>query len=104
MQRTPMYFQNMHSSLYAHDPSISKSYPLTELKESNVNLRLMVVSTAGYGDQINKENSCKAIIQYIDQQFANFLEEELKIKRDLKSYHDTRIHACIYFISPTGHS
>lgn len=75
-----------------------------ELKESNVNLRLTVVSTAGFGDQINKENSSNAIVQYIDQQFANFLEEELKIRRDLRSFHDTRIHACVYFVTPTGHS
>lgn len=85
-------------------PEVTLNQQTYQLKESNVNLRLTVVSTAGYGDQINKENSCNAIIQYIDQQFSNFLEEELKIKRDLKSYHDTRIHVCIYFISPTGHS
>jgi len=29
---------------------------LLDLKESNVNLRLTIVSTTGYGDQINKEN------------------------------------------------
>ncbi len=86
------------------DSSIKLSSIFAELKESNVNLRLTVVSTAGFGDQINKENSSNAIVQYIDQQFANFLEEELKIRRDLKSFHDTRIHACIYFVTPTGHS
>lgn len=43
-------------------------------------------------------------MDYIDAQFDNFLQEELKIKRSLFNYHDTRIHACLYFISPTGHS
>lgn len=74
------------------------------LQESNVNLRLTVVSTAGYGDQINKENSTKAVVDYIDRQFEQYLTEELKIKRDLVSFHDTRIHVCLYFIAPTGHS
>ena len=69
-----------------------------------MNLRLTVVSTAGYGDQINKENSTKAIVDYIDQQFEQYLTEELKIKRDLVTFHDTRIHVCLYFIAPTGHS
>ena len=32
------------------------------------------------------------------------LQEELKIKRQLFNYHDTRVHACLYFIAPTGHS
>ena len=79
-------------------------FPPPELKESNVRLRLTVVSTAGFGDQINKENSCTTILDYINKQFESYLTEELKIKRDLVSFHDTRIHACLYFISPTGHS
>lgn len=48
--------------------------------------------------------SCKAITDYIDQQFERYLQEELKIKRGLVSFHDTRIHACLYFVCPTGHS
>ncbi|XP_062856565.1 septin-8-A-like [Trichomycterus rosablanca] len=75
-----------------------------ELQESNVHLKLTIVDTVGFGDQVNKEESFKPIMDYIDTQFANFLEEELKIKRLLCNYHDTRIHACLYFISPTGHS
>lgn len=31
------------------------------------------------------------------------MQEELKIKRSLSSYHDNRIHVCLYFICPTGH-
>lgn len=74
-----------------------------ELQESNVRLKLTIVDTVGYGDQINKEDSFKAIVDYINAQFENYLQEELKIKRCLASYHDTRIHACLYFICPTGH-
>lgn len=48
--------------------------------------------------------SYKPILEYIDAQFAKFLEEELKIKRSLFNYHDTRIHICLYFIAPNGHS
>lgn len=48
--------------------------------------------------------SHKPILEYIDAQFASYLEEEMKIKRSLHNYHDTRIHICLYFISPTGHS
>ncbi|TRY77680.1 hypothetical protein DNTS_004555, partial [Danionella cerebrum] len=46
----------------------------------------------------------KPIVDYIDTQFENYLQEELKIKRSLFNYHDTRIHICLYFIAPTGHS
>lgn len=60
------------------------------------------MDTVGYGDQINKEDSFKAIVKNIDDQFENYLQEELKIKRSLSTFHDTRIHACLYFICPTG--
>uniref|UniRef100_A0A8C1J600 Septin n=1 Tax=Cyprinus carpio TaxID=7962 RepID=A0A8C1J600_CYPCA len=74
------------------------------LQESNVDLQLTIVDTVGFGDQVNKEESYKPIVDYIDAQFENFLEEELKIKRSLYNYHDSRIHICLYFIAPTGHS
>ncbi|NXN28329.1 SEP10 protein, partial [Nycticryphes semicollaris] len=75
-----------------------------ELQEGNVLLKLTIVNTVGFGDQINKEDSYQPIVDYIDAQFEAYLQEELKIKRSLFSYHDTRIHVCLYFISPTGHS
>ncbi|GCC21974.1 hypothetical protein chiPu_0000357 [Chiloscyllium punctatum] len=53
------------------------------LKESNVDLKLTVVNTVGFGDQVNKEESYKPIVDYIDAQFENYLQEELKIKRSL---------------------
>ncbi|KAI9585149.1 septin-2-like isoform X1 [Glossina fuscipes] len=74
-----------------------------ELQENNVKLKLTICDTLGYGDQINKADSFKAVIDYIDVQFESYLQEELKINRSLKDFHDSRIHACLYFICPTGH-
>ncbi|CAM4794954.1 unnamed protein product [Rotaria magnacalcarata] len=75
-----------------------------DLFEREIRLKLTVVETAGFGDQINKDDSFKIIGDFIDEQFQAYLDEELKIKRNLSSYHDTRIHVCLYFINPTGHS
>ncbi|XP_041504423.1 septin-14 [Microtus oregoni] len=44
------------------------------------------------------------VIDYLDAQFEAYLQEELKIKRSLVDYNDSRIHVCLYFIAPTGHS
>lgn len=66
-------------------------------------LQLTICDTVGYGDQINKEDSFKAVVDYIDAQFEAYLQEELKIKRSLSAYHDSRTHVCLYFICPTGH-
>ena len=48
--------------------------------------------------------SFKPLVDYIDEQFENYLQEELKIKRELVDYHDNRVHVCLYFLAPTGHS
>ncbi|NXD35556.1 SEP10 protein, partial [Copsychus sechellarum] len=75
-----------------------------ELQESNVVLKLTIVKTVGFGDQVNKTDSYQPIVDYIDAQFEAYLEEELKVIRSLFSYHDTRIHVCLYFISPACRS
>ena len=89
----------------SHDlPAVKLRSVSSELKESNVKLKLTMVETGGFGDQVNKEDSTKSITEYIDAQYENYLQEELKIRRALHTFHDTRVHCCIYFICPTGHS
>jgi len=75
-----------------------------DLKESGVLLNLSVLETVGYGDQINREESYAPVLQYINEQFEKYLQEELKIRRNLWNYTDTRVHVCLYFIAPTGHT
>ncbi|NXU17981.1 SEPT8 protein, partial [Pardalotus punctatus] len=92
----------------SHYESAVRLRPRTyDLQESNVHLKLTIVDAVGFGDQINKDErqvSYRPIVEYIDTQFENYLQEELKIRRSLFNYHDTRIHVCLYFITPTGHS
>ncbi|XP_010008539.1 PREDICTED: septin-11-like [Nestor notabilis] len=85
-------------------PEVKLRAQTYELQESNILLKLTIVNTVGFGDQIDKEDSYQPVVDYIDAQFDAYLQEELKIKRSLFSYHDTRIHVCLYFISPAGHS
>ncbi|XP_048388118.1 septin 10 isoform X1 [Stegostoma tigrinum] len=95
-------FENSQSTHYENRVKLkAQTY---ELQESTARLKLTIVNSVGFGDQINKEDSYKPIIDYIDAQFEAYLQEELKIKRSLHNYHDSRIHVCLYFISPTGHS
>ncbi|GBM68009.1 Septin-2 [Araneus ventricosus] len=74
------------------------------IKEKEVPLRLSVTETVGYGDQINKEGNFEPIVNYVDSQFEKYLQEELKIIRNLTGYRDTRIHVCLYLVCPTGHT
>uniref|UniRef100_A0A8C8F6H9 Septin n=1 Tax=Oncorhynchus tshawytscha TaxID=74940 RepID=A0A8C8F6H9_ONCTS len=95
-------FENEEASHYQNGVCMRpRTY---DLQESNVHLKLTIVDTVGFGDQINKEESYKPIVDYIDTQFEKYLQEELKIKRSLFNYHDGRVHICLYFIAPTGHS
>lgn len=43
------------------------------------------------------------IIKYIKDQHSAYLRKELTAQRD-RYIQDTRIHCCLYFINPTGHS
>ncbi|XP_055894171.1 septin-11-like isoform X2 [Biomphalaria glabrata] len=100
-----LFNTNFDSTPSNHDlPGVKLKAHTYDLNESNVRLKLTVVDTVAFGDQINKDSSWKPIVDYIDAQFDAYLHEELKIKRMLHTYHDTRVHACLYFIAPTGHS
>jgi len=70
--------------------------------ENGVRLRLNIVDTPGYGDQVNNENCWDPIIKYIKDQHSAYLRKELTAMRD-RYIQDTRIHCCLYFIKPTGH-
>lgn len=65
-------------------------------------LRLTVVDTPGFGDFVNNDDSWRPIVENIEQRFDTYLEAENKVNRS--NIVDNRIHACVYFIQPTGHS
>ncbi|KAF8205547.1 GTP binding protein [Mycena galopus ATCC 62051] len=71
--------------------------------ENGVKLRLNIVDTPGYGDQVNNENCWDPIVKYIKDQHSAYLRKELTAMRD-RYIQDTRIHCCLYFLNPTGHS
>ncbi|XP_048870544.1 uncharacterized protein LOC125742512 isoform X2 [Brienomyrus brachyistius] len=73
------------------------------IEEGGVKMKLTVIDTPGFGDQINNENCWDPIAKYINEQYEKFLKEEVNIARK-KRIPDTRVHCCLYFISPTGHS
>jgi len=73
------------------------------ISENGVRLRLNIVDTPGYGDLINNEGCWDPIIKYIKDQHSAYLRKELTAMRD-RYIIDTRIHCCLFFINPTGHS
>ncbi|CEG73856.1 Putative Peanut-like protein 1 (Cell division control like protein 1) [Rhizopus microsporus] len=74
----------------------------SHIEENGVRLKLTVVDTPGFGDFINNEQSWKPILGDIEARYNTYLEQETRVHRH--RLEDNRIHACIYFIAPTGHS
>uniref|UniRef100_A0A3B4BY65 Septin-type G domain-containing protein n=1 Tax=Pygocentrus nattereri TaxID=42514 RepID=A0A3B4BY65_PYGNA len=73
-----------------------------DIEEKGVRMKLTVIDTPGFGDQINNENCWQPIMKFINEQYEEYLQEEINISRK-KRIPDTRVHCCIYFVPPTGH-
>jgi septin 3/9/12 len=84
--------------------STTEIHPVTHIIEENgVRLRLNIVDTPGYGDLVNNDRCWDPIVKYIKDQHSAYLRKELTAQRE-RYIQDTRIHCCLYFITPTGHS
>lgn len=46
--------------------------------------------------------SFSEIVGYLERQYDDILAEESRIKRNPR-FRDNRVHAMLYFITPTGH-
>ncbi|KAJ3046083.1 hypothetical protein HDV00_003833 [Rhizophlyctis rosea] len=73
-----------------------------DIEENGVKLKLTVIDTPGFGDFVNNEDSWRPILENIEARYDAYLEQENRVNR--KRIVDTRVHACLYFIAPTGHS
>ena len=73
-----------------------------ELDEEGTRISLTIVDTPGFGDQIDNEASFAEIVGHLERQYDDILAEESRIKRNPR-FRDNRVHALLYFITPTGH-
>ncbi|KAF5869857.1 putative cell division control protein 10 protein [Botrytis fragariae] len=73
------------------------------IEENGVKLRLNIVDTPGYGDQVNNDRCWDPIVKYIKDQHSAYLRKELTAQRE-RYIQDTRIHCCLFFIQPSGHA
>lgn len=72
------------------------------VEENGVRLKLNIIDTPGYGDQVNNEKCWDPITKYIKDQHSQYLRKELTAQRE-KHLPDTRVHCVLFFIQPTGH-
>lgn len=75
--------------------------PITlEIEESGVKVKLTIVDLPGYGDRLDGKDQFKEFDRYIGTQFQRYYTDENGLNR--KNLQDTRVHAVLYFINPTG--
>ena len=73
-----------------------------EIEEKGFTVRLTVIDTPGFGDYVNNSDCWVPIVEYIDEQHYNYLRSEQKPSRGGRD--DLRVHVCLYFLPPTGHT
>ena len=73
-----------------------------ELEEKQFKVKLTVIDTPGFGDYVNNRDSWSPIVEFIDDQHEAYMRQEQQPQRQEKT--DLRVHACLYFIRPTGHT
>lgn len=74
-----------------------------ELEEDGMRIGLTIVDTPGFGENIDNEYAFQEIVGFLERQYDDLLAEESRIKRSPR-FRDNRVHALLYFITPTGHS
>jgi len=73
-----------------------------ELEEKSFKVKLTVIDTPGFGDYVNNRDSWLPITEFVDDQHEMYMRQEQQPERVAKS--DLRVHACLYFVRPTGHT
>lgn len=102
-----LFNQEIYPTNEIKDPAAERPLQVTtehverDIEENGVKLHLTVVDAPGFGDQVNNTNAWQPIIDEVNSRFDSYLEFENKINRS--EYTDSRIHALLYFIEPTGH-
>jgi len=69
-----------------------------QIEERGVRLKLTVVDTPGFSDNLDCNDQQAPISDYIDSQFQQYLDNESGLNR--RNITDSRVHCCFYFLSP----
>ncbi|CDS07932.1 hypothetical protein LRAMOSA01881 [Lichtheimia ramosa] len=85
-----------------NDRTVEIEITKAELEENKFKVKLTVIDTPGFGDYVDNHGSWTPIVEFLDDQHESYMRQEQQPSR--KGIIDRRVHACLYFIRPTGHS
>ncbi|KAJ2613928.1 Septin spn4 [Coemansia sp. RSA 1365] len=84
------------------DKTVDINIHKAELEEKMFNVKLNVVDTPGFGDYVDNNDCWLPVVDFIENQYEQYLRQEQQPVR--KGVVDMRVHACLYFIRPNGHT
>ncbi|KAJ1798529.1 Septin spn4 [Coemansia sp. RSA 2399] len=84
------------------DKTVDINIHKAELEEKMFNVKLNVVDTPGFGDYVDNHDCWLPVVDFIENQYEQYLRQEQQPVR--KGVVDMRVHACLYFIRPNGHT
>lgn len=84
------------------DKSVDVDVIHAELEEKQFRVNLTIIDTPGFGDFVNNRDCWAPLVDFIDDQYEAYMRQEQQPVR--KQMVDRRVHACLYFIAPTGHT
>ncbi|KAI9007729.1 Septin-domain-containing protein [Hyaloraphidium curvatum] len=73
-----------------------------DIEEKGFACRLTLIDCPGFGDYVNNADCWAPIVDYLEDQHQGYLDAEEQPLRN--NIDDMRVHACLYFIQPTGHT
>lgn len=100
----PRSYSNRHNN---HTPSSTLEINAlhAEVEERGFVVQLGVIDTPGFGDAIDNGDSWKTLVDFVESKHEDFLMGESKAERTATTRkEDHRVHACIYFLFPSGGS
>ncbi|KAJ1744123.1 Septin spn4 [Coemansia sp. RSA 989] len=84
------------------DRTVDINIHKAELEEKMFSVKLNVVDTPGFGDYVDNNDCWLPVVDFIENQYEQYLRQEQQPVR--KGIVDMRVHACLYFIRPNGHT
>ncbi|KAL6046408.1 hypothetical protein STEG23_021369 [Scotinomys teguina] len=101
-----LFLTNLYEDRQVPDASARTTQTLTierrgvEIEEGGIKVKLTLVDTPGFGDSVNCSDCWLPVVRFIEEQFEQYLRDESGLNR--KNIQDSRVHCCLYFISPFG--
>lgn len=101
-----LFLTNLYEDRQVPDASARTAQTLTierrgvEIEEGGIKVKLTLVDTPGFGDSVDCSDCWLPVVRFIEEQFEQYLRDESGLNR--KNIQDSRVHCCLYFISPFG--